>query len=347
MIILSDYNLIELQNELASYNLPKYKVKEINKWLLNGYKFDEMTNIDKVTREKLKSCYNDVPIEILKTYTSIDGTIKILYKLADGNLIEGVLMSYEYGNTLCISSQVGCRMGCVFCASTMSGLERNLLASEMLGQVTVANRLVGGNFTTRKITNIVLMGSGEPLDNYDNVVKFIKLIGDENSLNTSRRNISLSTCGIVPKIKQLADDDLGVTLTISLHNPFDEERKNLMPIAKSFSIKELIDSARYYFEKTGRRVVFEYTLISGVNDSEKYAIELAKILKGFPNHVNCIIYNEVLGKSLTPPTRKDGYRFCEVLEKLNVSATLRRQMGVDIEGACGQLKRRFQSGEEI
>ncbi|MEG2001576.1 MAG: 23S rRNA (adenine(2503)-C(2))-methyltransferase RlmN [Clostridia bacterium] len=347
MICLSDNNLIELTDILSEYALPKFKVKEINKWLLNGYKFDEMTNIDKTTREKLKGEFSDIPIEILKSYTSVDGTIKLLYKLADGNLIEGVLMSYEYGNTLCISSQVGCRMGCVFCASTMNGLERNLTAAEMLGQVSVTNRFVGGNFSSRKITNVVLMGSGEPLDNYDNVVKFLELISSESSLNVSRRNISLSTCGLVPNIKRLADDNLGVTLTISLHNPFDDERKEIMPIAKSYSVKELIDAARYYFDKTGRRVVFEYTLIKGVNDTEKYAVELSKILKGFPNHINCIIYNEVKGKSLTPPTRKDGYRFCEMLEKLNMSATLRRQMGVDIEGACGQLKRRFEEGDEI
>lgn len=347
MIFLSDYNFIELKNALAEFSLPSYKVAEIHKWLLNGYNFSQMTNIDKLTREKLQTSFGDVPIEIIKNYTSKDGTVKLLYKLCDGNLIEGVLMKYDYGNTLCISTQVGCRMGCVFCASTMDGLTRNLTAGEMLGQVTLANCFVGGNIKERKITNIVLMGSGEPLDNYDNVIKFLELITDENSLNVSRRNISISTCGIAPKMKQLAIDGGGVTLTVSLHNAFDEERKQIMPIAKSYSIEEIINSAKYYFEKTGRRVVFEYTLVKGVNDSQRHANELKRILRGFPTHINCIIYNEVKGKSLVPPTRKDGYKFCEMLTDLNMSATLRRQMGVDIEGACGQLKRRFQSGEEI
>ena len=344
---LSNYNLKELNEILIEYKLPKFKVKEINKWLLNGYKFEEMTNIDKATRQKLADNFSDVPVSILKEYISKDGTIKLLFQLGSGELIEGVLMKYVYGNTLCISSQIGCRMGCTFCASTINGLERNLTSAELLGQVTVVNRYLGGDFKERKVTNIVLMGSGEPLDNYDNVIKFLELVESEQSLNVSRRNISLSTCGIVPNIKRMADDNVGVTLTISLHNPYNEDRCELMPISKAYSVNELIESARYYFDKTGRRVVFEYTLIKGVNDSDAYAKELARILKGFPTHVNCIIYNEVKGKSLTPPTRKDGYAFVELLTKYNQSATLRRQMGVDIEGACGQLKRRFVEGDDI
>ncbi len=344
---LSCLNFNELNEVLVEYKLPKFKVKEINKWLLNGYKFHEMSNIDKGTREKLAENYNDIPISILKEYVSSDGTIKFLFQLGSGELIEGVLMKYVYGNTLCISSQIGCRMGCTFCASTINGLERNLTSAEMLGQVTVVNRHMGGDFKERKITNVVLMGSGEPLDNYDNVVKFLELVESVESLNISRRNISLSTCGIVPNIKRMADDNVGVTLTISLHNPFNENRCAIMPIGNKYSVKELIDSARYYFKKTGRRVVFEYTLIKGINDSEEFAVELARILQGFPTHVNCIIYNEVKGKSLMPPTRKDGYAFVELLTKYNQSATLRRQMGVDIEGACGQLKRRFVDGEDI
>lgn len=340
-MILSDYNLSELTEVLSDFKFPKFRIKQINEWLMKGYKFSEMTNIGKDLRIKLDEKFDDIPVKIMEDYKSVDGTVKFLYQLNDGLLIEGVLMKYEYGNTLCISTQVGCRMGCTFCASTMNGLERNLTPGEMLGEVTIANRFLGGDKKTRKITNIVLMGSGEPLDNYENVLKFIELINSENSLNISHRNISLSTCGIVPKICELADLHLGVTLTISLHNPFNERRKEIMPIANRYSVDEIISASRYYFNTTGRRVIFEYTLIKGVNDTEEYADELAKILSGFPTHVNCIIYNEVKGKSLLPPTRKDGYRFCRLLEDRGLTATLRRQMGVDIEGACGQLKRRF------
>ncbi len=345
MLTLSNYNEIELKEMLSSLNIPNFKIKSINKWLLNGYNFDEMSNIDKGTREKLKTDFMDQSVKIKKDYISSDGTVKLLFELNDGELIEGVLMKYSYGNTLCISSQIGCRMGCVFCASGMDGLKRNLTPSEILGQVVQTNRYLGGSITKREITNIVMMGSGEPLDNYDNVMKFLQLINCENSLNISKRNISISTSGIVPKIKQMADENLGITLTISLHNPINSERAKIMPITKSYSVEEVVKSAKYYFNKTGRRVVFEYTLIKGENDNISYAMEIQKLLKGFPVHVNCIIYNEVVGKDLVPITRKEGYKFVQSLNDLGVSATLRRQMGVDIEGACGQLKRRYLNDE--
>lgn len=346
-MILSNLDERELLEVLKDYQVKNYQVKEINSWLLSGYSFSEMTNISKQLREKLQENFDDIPIKILENYLSTDGTVKLLYELKSGDLIEGVIMKYEYGNTICISSQIGCKMGCKFCASGIDGLKRNLEPSELLGQVTLANRYLGGDKKDRKITNIVLMGSGEPLDNYDNVVKFLSLVNSENSLNVSHRNISLSTCGVVPKIKEFADLNLGVTLTISLHNPFNDERKEIMPITNAYSVEEVINAARYYFEKTKRRVVFEYTLIKGINDSDRYAEELAKITKGFPTHINCIIYNEIKGKDFASTTRKDGYRFVEKLQSLGASSTLRRQMGVDVEGACGMLKRRYLDDDVI
>ncbi len=345
-MILTDLDNEIFESTLLEVGLKSFQVKTVKKWLLNGYSFDEMTDIPKGIREKLKESYIDVPLTVMKDFVSKDGTVKLLYKTHDGELLEGVIMHYEYGNTICISSQIGCRMGCRFCASGMDGLKRDLTASEMLAEVTTANRYLGGGKSDRRITNIVLMGSGEPLDNYDNVMRFLELINSESSLNVSMRNISLSTSGIVPKIKELAEKNIGVTLTISLHNPINEERKEIMPITNAYSVEEIVQAARYYFEKTGRRVVFEYTLIKGVNDGEKYIDKLAKLVKGFPSHVNCIIYNEIKGKDFMPTTRKDGYAFVAKLNEKGISATLRRQMGVDIEGACGMLRRRYLDGVE-
>lgn len=345
-MILSDLNKEQFETELKTVGLKAFQIKAVRTWLENGYRFDEMTDIPKSAREKLEDTYIDLPLEVMRDFVSKDGTVKLLYKTHDNELLEGVIMRYEYGNTICISSQIGCRMGCKFCASGMDGLKRNLTASEMLAEVTTANRYLGGGKGDRRITNIVLMGSGEPLDNYDEVMRFLEEINSESSLNISMRNISLSTSGIVPKIKELADKNLGVTLTISLHNPFNDERKEIMPITNAYSVEEVVDAARYYFKKTGRRVVFEYTLIKGVNDGERYIDGLSRIVKGFPSHVNCIIYNEIKGKDFTATTRKDGYAFVEKLTKKGISATLRRQMGVDIEGACGMLRRRYMENVE-
>ena len=300
-----------------------------------------MTDIDKNTRNLLKQNFIAVPLDIETKLVSKDKTQKYLYKLYDGNVIEGVLMNYKYGKTLCVSTQIGCRMGCKFCASTLNGLVRSLTAGEILAQVIVANRINGGTIEKREITNIVLMGSGEPFDNYENVVKFLKNANAPEGLNISYRNISLSTCGLVPEMKAFADLELPVNLTISLHSPYDERRKEIMPIANKYSIAEITQAAKYYFEKTKRRVIFEYTLIEGQNDSEKDARRLAELVRGFSSHINLIRLNPVKERGLKATKEDKAQKFLEMLEKMNVSATIRRQMGVDINGACGQLRNSY------
>ena len=271
---------------------------------------------------------------------SKDGTLKIAIKFPDGSIVESVLLKYKYGYTVCVSTQVGCRMGCSFCASTLNGLKRNLSAGEILLQVLYFNKILGGTLKERKVTNVVLMGCGEPLDNYDNVTEFLRLVSAEEGLNISQRNISLSTCGLVPNIFKLADDGFSVTLTISLHAPNDTLRKSIMPIANAYKIEEILKACDYYFEKTGRRICFEYSLIDGVTDLDENIEELAKILRGRSCHVNLIPLNSVKEKSLIGATRKKGYYIAEKLGRLGISATVRRTMGEDIEGACGQLRNR-------
>ncbi len=341
MKILADFNLSELTEELAKFNLPKYKAAQVYKWVLRGVDFDGMTDIDKNTRNVLKQNFIAVPLDIETKLVSKDKTQKYLYKLYDGNVIEGVLMNYKYGKTLCVSTQIGCRMGCKFCASTLNGLVRSLTAGEILAQVIVANRINGGTIEKREITNIVLMGSGEPFDNYENVVKFLKNANAPEGLNISYRNISLSTCGLVPEMKAFADLELPVNLTISLHSPYDERRKEIMPIANKYSIAEITQAAKYYFEKTKRRVIFEYTLIEGQNDSEKDARRLAELVRGISSHINLIRLNPVKERGLKATKEDKAQKFLEMLEKMNVSATIRRQMGVDINGACGQLRNSY------
>ncbi len=250
-------------------------------------------------------------------------------------------MPHDYGDTLCLSTQIGCRMGCTFCASTLDGLVRNLTPAEMLGQVICVNRDNGGSTKNRAITNLVLMGSGEPFDNYDNVLEFLDKVSEEGGINISERNISLSTSGLCDKIRKFATSGHKVTLSISLHAPFDELRSALMPVNKAYCVKELVDSAKFYFENTGRRVIFEYTLIKGENDSDACAKELARLLKGFPAHVNLIRLNEVKERNHVAPSVDATEEFLHKLEKLGVSATIRRSLGNDIEGACGQLRRRY------
>ena len=338
MQIIQDLSLTELEELCVLHGQPKFRAKQVFENLHLGKNLDEISNIPKSFKEELKKDYIDNPITIIDTKTGKDGTQKFLYRLYDGDIIEGVLLSYEYGYTLCVSTQVGCRMGCKFCASTLNGLIRNLSSGEILSQVLVVNRLLGGDSKTRKITNIVLMGSGEPLDNYENVVKFIHLVNAPEGINISQRNISLSTCGLVPQIKKLAAENLQVILTISLHAPTDEIRKQIMPIANKYTIKQIIDAAKLYFNKTGRRVIFEYALTKGVNDTPECAKILSQLLKGFPNHVNLIPLNEVKERNLITVTRKNAYNFATTLEKLGLSASVRRTMGEDIEGACGQLR---------
>ncbi len=330
-------NLIEKE-----FNEKAFRAGQIFKALHLGLDFFEMTELSKPLREKLSEKYFSNPVKILKTLKSVDGTEKFLFSLPDGNVIEGVLMRYKHGASLCVSTQVGCRMNCAFCASGLEGLIRNLTAGEMLGEVIAVNSyLKGGIGEKRQVINVVLMGSGEPLDNYDNVVKFLKLVSLEGGINISQRNISLSTSGLVNKMYDLAEENLSVNLTVSLHSPFDEERQKIMPVAKKYSIAEILSACKNYFDKTGRRYIFEYVLIKGENDTPRHAEELIRILKGKPCHVNLIRLNEVKEKDLKGGTEKDAYRFMGVLEKGGISATVRRKMGEDIDGACGQLRRRY------
>lgn len=302
-----------------------------------------MTNIPQDMRNLLKESYVDKPVTIKKELISKDGTRKFLFELNDGNVVEGVLMQYKYGNTICISTQCGCRMRCAFCATGIDGLERNLTAGEMLGQVLAVNHHIGGTTADRRITNIVLMGCGEPLDNYDNVVKFVKLVSAKEGFNLSQRSISLSTCGLADKIKKLADEDLGITLTISLHASTDEQRKKIMPIAKSCSLKELFFAIKYYFEKTKRRIVFEYIELD-INTNPDDAKRIKELCKGLSYHFNLIPINAtpnsvIENPALKPPTKQKQAEFWEALKEQNISATTRRTLGSDIEGACGQLRR--------
>lgn len=345
MKILLDYNLTELRNVVAELGEKPFRGNQIYSNLVAGKSVSEMTDISKALKDKLLSVYADEPCKIIKELVSKDGTKKFLFALSDGNVIEGVLMKYKYGNTLCVSTQVGCRMGCKFCASTLGGLVRNLSAGEILSEVISVNRHEGGTEKKRAVTNVVLMGSGEPLDNYDNVVKFIRLLSDENSLNVSPRNVSLSTCGLVPKMLSLADENLPINLTVSLHNPFDNKRKEIMPVANSYTVKEIIEACENYFLKTGRRYYFEYSLISGQNDTDECLTELLRILRGKPCHVNLIRLNSVKEKNLIGTNEKRAFEFMNKLNEGGVSATMRRRMGVDIDGACGQLRRSFLGGE--
>lgn len=342
MKCLLDFNKQEIAAELAQFDIKGYRVDQIFTALNQGKAFSEITTLNSQIKQTLSNNYISQPVSILEQKSARDGTIKFLYKLADNNIIEGVLMKYKYGNTLCVSTQVGCRMGCKFCASTLHGLVRNLSAGEILGQVVVVNRLLGGNLgEARKITNIVLMGSGEPLDNYDNVTKFFRLVTHDEGLNISERNISLSTCGLVPQIKQLADDGFKVTLTISLHATTDKKRKELMPIAFKYSIAEILSACRYYFSKTKRRVIFEYVLVKDQNDTYNDAKAMANLLKGLSSHVNVIPLNPVSERTLVGATREKAMQFVQSLSKLGQSATVRRTLGEEIEGACGQLRQKY------
>ena len=338
--LLSDLNLSEIQALVESYGAQGYRAAQIHSGVLNNKEISQM-NIDAPLKEKLLNDFEQIALKIVKGITSKDGTVKFLFELCDKNIIEGVLMRYKYGNTVCISTQVGCRMGCVFCASGKNGLIRNLSSGEMLSQVLAVNNFDGCDIKSRKVTNVVLMGSGEPLDNYDSTVKFLRDITSASGFNISARNISLSTCGLADKIKRLADEKLAVNLTVSLHSPFDDERKKIMPAGRAFNISQILSACDYYFAKTKRRYIFEYSLISGVNDRQKDLDELIKILKGRPCHINLIRLNTVRESQLLGTATKDAYRFLGGLEKAGISATLRRSMGSDIDGACGQLRNTF------
>ena len=339
---LLEFSFAELKNKIEELGEKSFRAGQIYRSLHLGLDFSEMTDISKSFREKLASLYDAQPVSIIKNLESVDGTIKFLFKLRDGNVIESVLMKYAHGYSLCVSTQVGCRMHCAFCASGLHGLVRNLDASEILGEVIVANRFLNGGIgDKRKIINIVLMGSGEPLDNYDNTIIFLRLVSSENGINVSPRNISLSTSGLVPQMYKLADENVTVNLTVSLHSPFDGEREKIMPIARKYKIDEILKACNNYFDKTGRRYIFEYVLIKGENDTLRHSEALIKLLKGKPCHINLIRLNEVKENNLKSATDKEAYRFLGVLEKAGLSATVRRRMGEDIDGACGQLRQRY------
>ncbi|WP_066893876.1 23S rRNA (adenine(2503)-C(2))-methyltransferase RlmN [Clostridium nigeriense] len=333
-----DYSLEEISVWMKENGESAFRAKQIFSWIYkNVWKFDDMKNLPKSLIEKMKdNFYIGVP-EVVEEYESnLDGTKKILFAFKDGNIIESVIMRYKYGNSICISTQVGCRMGCKFCASTLEGRVRNLTAGEILSEVIVAQKVLG-----ERISNIVLMGSGEPLDNYENVTKFLDLVNAEYGLNIGQRHITLSTCGLVPKIYELADKGYSITLAISLHAFSDEKRREIMPIANKYSIKEILEACDYYFEKTGRRITFEYSLVSGINDGKEDAKSLAKLLKGRQCHINLIPVNEIKENTLKRPSKKTIEEFEKIVSEHGLDVTVRREMGNDINAACGQLRRNF------
>lgn len=337
LIDLKSFTLEELQMQLKALSLPTYKVLQIYQWLHQKFAtgFDKMTNLSKELRQQLEERYFINQIEIAdKLISKNDGTVKYLYRLQDGELIEAVLMKYKHGNSLCISTQVGCRMGCKFCASTLGGLVRCLKPSEMLDEVYMAQKDSG-----EKVSSIVLMGIGEPLDNFENVVQFLKILSSKEGLNLSLRHVSLSTCGLVDKIYQLAQLKLQLTLSISLHAPNNEMRDKIMPVNHKYKVEELLKACRDYFATTGRRISFEYSLIDGVNDTPECARQLADLIKGMGAHVNLIPINKVKERSFHKSTQPHIKRFLQTLQSLGVNATVRRELGSDINAACGQLRR--------
>lgn len=336
-IDIKSLTLDELKAAFAEINQPKYRAGQVYKWLHEAVEtFDEMTNLPKPLRSQLEEKYYiNVPVVARKQVSKLDGTIKYLWKLRDDTYIESVVMSYHHGNTICISSQVGCRMGCAFCASTLNGKVRDLAPSEMLDQV-----MFGQKDSGKKISNIVLMGTGEPLDNYDNVMKFLELVNSSDGMNIGMRHISLSTCGLADRIDKLADRDLQLTLSVSLHAPDDEIRSTIMPVNKAFNVQRLMGSCQSYFEKTGRRISFEYAMIRDVNDTIECAAKLVSLLKGMPAHVNLIPLNNVDESPLKPSAPGTVKAFQQYLESKGITATVRRSLGGDIDAACGQLRRR-------
>lgn len=337
-------NLAELTEYLTGLGEKAFRAKQIYQWMhVRGVSsFDEMTDIPKKLREKLQE---DCVLTALRQETvqisRQDGTRKYLFALADGNLIESVLMRYKHGNSVCISSQVGCRMGCRFCASTLDGLVRGLAASEMLDQIYRIGKDIG-----ERISNVVVMGTGEPLDNFESLLKFIELLTDENGLHISQRNVTVSTCGIVPRMRELAERKLAITLALSLHASSQEKRLELMPVANKYDIREVIDACRYYFTQTGRRVTYEYSLVAGVNDTEEDAAQLAALLSGQNCHVNLIPVNPIVERDFVQPDAGAVTKFKNKLEKNGLNVTVRREMGRNIDGACGQLRRKMQKSIE-
>ena len=338
------YTFEQLNTEMQEIGEKSFRSKQIYSWLHEKLvdSFEEMTNLSKALREKLEQSYEIRKVSMLERQVSeLDGTNKFLFELYDGNVVESVLMRYKHGNSVCISSQVGCRMGCRFCASTLDGLERNLTPSEMLGQIYEIQKISG-----ERVSNIVIMGTGEPLDNYDNFVTFIHMISGEPGLNISQRNITVSTCGIIPNMKKLAEENFQITLALSLHGSNQEKRKKLMPVANKYELTDVLEACDYYFKKTGRRITFEYSLVHGVNDMEEDAEELIRILKPRNCHLNLIPVNPIKERDFEKPTKQHAEKFKNKLEKNGINVTIRREMGSDIDGACGQLRRRHVNKEQ-
>ncbi|KOA20526.1 putative dual-specificity RNA methyltransferase RlmN [Clostridium homopropionicum DSM 5847] len=338
-----DFSLKDLILWMEENGQSKFRAKQVFDWIYKKQKLDFslMSNLPSNMKQKLAENFLIGIPKVLQEYKSnIDGTQKFLFQYRDGNIIEAVVMKYKHGNTICISTQVGCRMGCKFCASTIGGVIRNLSPGELIGQVIKAQESIG-----ERISNVVLMGSGEPLDNFDNVIKFIYLINSEETLNIGQRHITLSTCGIVEKIMELADLNLQITLAISLHASNDEMRKEIMPIAYKYTLKELIEACKYYYNKTNRRITFEYALVKGINDKKESAEELCIVLRKLPCHVNLIPVNEIEENSFIKSSVNDINIFKNTLTSFGIETTIRREMGSDINAACGQLRRNYMKSE--
>lgn len=338
-IDIKSMNLAELTEFVAGIGEKAFRAKQLYQWLhvKQVYAFPDMTNLSKAFREKLDEVSYITNLKQEQVQISkIDGTRKYLFLLEDGNVIESVLMRYKHGNSVCISSQVGCRMGCRFCASTLDGLVRGLKPSEMIDQIYKIGQDIG-----ERISNVVVMGTGEPMDNYDNLLQFITLLTDENGLNISQRNLTVSTCGIVPRMRQLADEKLSITLALSLHASNQKKRLELMPVANKYDIHDVIDACKYYFDQTGRRVTFEYSLVGGVNDTDEDARELSQLIHGMNCHVNLIPVNPIKERDYVQSNAAVIAAFKNKLEKNGINVTVRREMGRDIDGACGQLRKRY------
>jgi 23S rRNA (adenine2503-C2)-methyltransferase len=340
---LKNFTEEQMKEYMKTIDEKSFRGSQVFGWLYKGAKsFEDMKNISNDLRKKLGESSFIGNLNIYKKFESkIDGTIKYLFLLHDNNIVESVMMKYEHGISVCISTQVGCRMGCNFCASTIDGLVRNLEPWEILDQIIKIQEDVH-----ERVSNVVLMGSGEPLDNFENVSQFLRLVNEKNGLNIGYRHITLSTCGVVPKMYELADMGIPINLALSLHSPYDENRKEIMPIAKAYSIKEVIDACKYYIEKTNRRVTFEYSLIKDINDSEQDSQALAKLLRGILCHVNLIPINKIEEREYEKPDKTYIYKFRDMLVKNKITATVRREMGSDISGACGQLRRKHTGTEE-
>ncbi|MBQ8184726.1 MAG: 23S rRNA (adenine(2503)-C(2))-methyltransferase RlmN [Lachnospiraceae bacterium] len=336
--------LEELTEEVKGLGEKPFRAAQLFNWMHEKLAagFEEMTNLSKAFKETLQQRCEYITLELVEVQTSqIDGTCKFLFRLPDGLVIESVLMKYKHGNSVCISSQAGCRMGCRFCASTIGGLERSLRPSEMLEQIYRIQQWSG-----ERVSNVVVMGTGEPLDNYDNLIRFIQLLSCEKGLHISQRNITVSTCGIVPNMLRLAEEDLQITLALSLHAATQEKRRELMPIANKYHLEEVVDACRVYFERTGRRITFEYSLVGGVNDTPEDAKQLKELIGSLNCHVNLIPVNPVTERKFTQPDKKVIDNFKNKLEKYGINVTIRREMGRDIDGACGQLRKSYMEGRE-